>query len=94
MLHVTEPLPANLNPLDCNDEPDLLHALRCKYYLSDFKFSFKSDDGVQSYAQKTDLRVTESFASNGPPHNPPTDFTLRGKLDKSKHSSSTSHVND
>ena len=72
--------------------PELVHALRYKPNLKHISTSLKTNDKNSNYAPKTDLQVPNSFNSNGAPRNRPTDITLRGKLDKSKHSSSTSHV--
>ena len=72
--------------------PELVHALRYKPELKHSSTSLKTNDKISNFAPKTDLQVIKSFCSNGRPETPPTDITLRGKLDKSKHSSSTSHV--
>ena len=92
MVHCTKTFLTQNSYSEDNDGPELLHALRYIPNLFYFKFALKSDNTIQSYAPKTDLQVIKSFGPSGRPETPPTDITLRGKLDKSKHSSSTSHV--
>ena len=61
MVHCTKPVCTKNSHSEDNDEPELLHALRYIFDLFDFKFLFKLNDRVQSYAPKTDLQVIKPW---------------------------------
>ena len=51
--------------------PELVHALRHIPDLKNNPSSFKTNDRIQSYAQKTDFEGTNSFNSKARPDHPP-----------------------
>jgi hypothetical protein len=83
MSHFVKPFLPTLSPSKHNHESELLHALRYIPNLEHIPSSSTSDDRIRTYDPKTDLEPPNSFGPHGDQFHPPTDITLRGKLDKS-----------